>query len=149
GYEYEERNSFFAPSLSVTLPLFNRNQGPIAEAEARRKQAADNLIATEARVIAESEQALSQYRAAYAELRGAERVLAHLRDVRVPMMRKQVAVGEAGWLSLNTALLENSAAAEAALNALFQAQSALGALEGAIQEPLEEGDRVPLVLPAP
>ncbi len=40
GYTYEETHSFFTVGFSTTVPLFNRNQGPIAEAEARRKEAA-------------------------------------------------------------------------------------------------------------
>lgn len=40
GYTYEERNNFFTIGFSTTLPLFNRNQGPIAEAAARREEAA-------------------------------------------------------------------------------------------------------------
>lgn len=148
GYQFEERHSFFLPTLSVTLPIFNRNQGSIAEAEARRKQAADNLLATQARVIAESEQSLAQYQAAYAQLQDAQQALANLRHVQEPMARQQVAAGETGWLSLNAVLLEGSAAEQAWLNTLFQTQTALGALEGAIQKPLEPGDSVPLVLPA-
>src|SRR5580704_8252529 len=31
GYTYEETNNFFTLGLSTILPLFNRNQGPIAE----------------------------------------------------------------------------------------------------------------------
>jgi len=46
GYTYEERNSFFTVGLSATLPLFNRNQGPIAEAEARRSEAAASFLQT-------------------------------------------------------------------------------------------------------
>jgi cobalt-zinc-cadmium efflux system outer membrane protein len=149
GYQYEETDNFFAPIFSMTLPLFNRNQGPIAEAEARRKQAADNLLATQARAIAESQQALAQYRAAYAQLHDAQQALADLRHVQEPMARQQVAAGETDWLSLNSVLLQGTAAAQAWLNALFQAQAALGALEGAIQKPLEREDDTPLALPAP
>ncbi|MDE3181164.1 MAG: TolC family protein [Acidobacteriota bacterium] len=149
GYQFEEGHSFFLPTLSVTLPVFNRNQGPIAEAEARRKQAADNLRATQARVIAESEQALAQYRTSYAQLHDAQQALANLRHVQEPMSRQQVAAGETDWLSLNTVLLQGSAAAQAWLNTLFQTQAALGTLESAIQKPLEPEDEAPLVLPTP
>lgn len=149
GYQYEQGESYFLPTLSVTLPIFNRNQGPIAEAKARRKQAADNLLATQARVIAQSDQALAQYRAAYAQLHDAQQVLANLRRVQEPMARQQVAVGQVDWLSLSTVLLEGSVAARASLSAAFHTQAALGALEGAIQKPLEPEDEVPLVLPVP
>ncbi|MGH9396803.1 MAG: TolC family protein, partial [Terriglobia bacterium] len=149
GYQFEEGHSFFLPALSVTLPIFNRNQGPIAEAEARRKQAADNLLATQARVIAESEQALAQYRSAYAQLHDAQQALANLRNVQEPMSRQQVAIGEVDWMSLNTVLLQGSAAAQAWLNSIFQAQAALGKLEAAVQKPLAPEDETPLVLRGP
>ncbi len=147
GYQYEERNNFFAPSFSVTLPLFTRNQGPIAEAEARRKQAADNLVATQAQIIAQSDQALALYRSALAGLKDAEEVRSNLREVRVPTARRQVAAGETEWLSLNSVLLEESATGQAWLHQLSQAQAALGVLENALQKPLEPSESAPLVLP--
>lgn len=149
GYEYEERTSFFAPLFSIPLPVFNRNQGPIAEAEARRREAAASLLATQASVMAQSEQALTGYRAAFAELKTAQAALENLRGVRVPMTRQAVAVGEMDWLSLNSVLLERSAAANVALNSLFQAQTALGRLEDAVQRPLETSDTTPMVLAVP
>ncbi|HEV2423853.1 MAG TPA: TolC family protein [Terriglobia bacterium] len=148
GYTYEQGDNFFSPVLSVTLPIFNRNQGPIAEAEARRKQAADHLVATEARVIADTGQALAQYRSAYAQFDEAQQVLANLRQLQEPMSREQVAAGEADWLSLNAVLLQGSAATGVWIKALFQTQSALGVLEAAMQKPLQPEDDVPPVLPA-
>jgi outer membrane protein TolC len=50
GYTYEERNSFFVIGFSTTLPLFNRNQGPIAQAEARRKEAGASFLEKQAQV---------------------------------------------------------------------------------------------------
>ena len=44
GYTFEERNNFFTLGLSITLPIFNRNQGPIAEAEAKRREAAATFL---------------------------------------------------------------------------------------------------------
>lgn len=149
GYTLEEHDSFFAPVFSITLPVFNRNQGPIAEAEARRKQAADNLVATEARVITETERALAQYRSAYAQFDEAQQVLGNLNQLQELTSRAQVAAGEADWLSLNAVLLQGSAATQVWINALFQTQAALGSLEAAIQKPLEPEDEVPLVFPAP
>lgn len=148
GYTLEEHDSLFSPAFSITLPIFNRNQGPIAEAEARRKQAGSNLVTTEARVIAETEQALARYRSAYAELDEAQLVLTNLRHQQEPMSREQVAAGEADWLSLNAVLLQGSAATQVWINALFQTQAALGSLEAAIQKPLAPEDDVPLVFPA-
>lgn len=146
GYEYEERNSYFAPLLSVPIPLFNRNQGPIAEAEARRREAAANLTGIQADVIAQSEQALAEYQAAYAQMQTAQAVLANLRRVQVPMTRQAVSAGEADWFSLNSVLLERSAAAQVWIDSVFKAQAALGQVEYAVQKPLEPADTVPFVL---
>lgn len=68
GYTYEERHSFFTVGLSTSLPIFNRNQGPIAEAEGHRQEAAAAFMQTQAHVIAGSERALALYTAALREL---------------------------------------------------------------------------------
>src|SRR6266849_4293996 len=68
GYTYEEKHSFFNLGFSTTVPLFNRDQGPIAEAEARRKEAAAAFLERQAQVIAKSERALAVYTAALKEL---------------------------------------------------------------------------------
>jgi cobalt-zinc-cadmium efflux system outer membrane protein len=148
GYAYEERQSYFAPLFSIPLPVLNRNQGPIAQAEARRREAAASFLATQASVIAQSEQALAQYRASYEESQTARAVLANLRLVRVPMTRQEVRVGETDWLSLNSVLLQRSVAAQVWVNSIFQAQAALGQLEQAVEKPLEPADATPLVLRA-
>jgi len=147
GYQYEETDNFFAPSLSLTLPIFNRNQGPIAQAEAARRQAADNLVAIQAQAIAQSEQALARYQAAYAMAQDARKALLNIRQVQEPMARSAYAHGESDWLTLNTVLLQGTAAASAWLNAVYQAQAALGRLENVVQRPLEPLDSTPLVLP--
>lgn len=146
GYEYEEGHNFFSPSLAIELPVFNRNQGPIAQAEARRKEAAATLLATQANVIAQSEQALAQYRALYGVLQVAQKTRENLQDVQVPMAQRTIRAGESDWLSFNAVLLQSSAAEKTWVNALFQAQSALGQLETAVQEPLEPEDTTPLLL---
>lgn len=144
GYTYEETHSFFTLALSATLPIFNRNQGPIAEAEARRKEAAANFLATQALVIAESEAALARYRSALKELDEAERSLTRLQAVREQMARHAVDLGESNSLALNGVMLEKSAVARGRLDALGRAQTALGDLEDAVQRPLEAGDMAPL-----
>ncbi|HUY12706.1 MAG TPA: TolC family protein [Terriglobia bacterium] len=148
GYQYEEGNSFFAPTLALQLPIFNKNQGPVAQAKALRKEAAANLVATQQRVIAQSEQALAAYGAAYSEVQTAGKALHNLRRVQEPLAQKAYAVGEADWISLNTVQLQSSVAAGVWLNSIFQAQAALGQLEAAVEQPLEKQDSAPLVVGA-
>jgi outer membrane protein TolC len=140
GYTYEERNNFFVIGLSTTLPIFNRNQGPIAEAEARRKEAAASFLEKQAQVIAESERALALYTAALKELKEVDQPLRKLQDRQLQMMQQAVRLGEEDQLSLNGVQIQSSVLAQARLDALRRAQSALGALEDAVQRPLDPGD---------
>jgi cobalt-zinc-cadmium efflux system outer membrane protein len=143
GYTYEERNNFFVIGFSTTLPIFNRNQGPIAEAEARRAEAGAVFLAKQAQVIAESERALALYTAALKELAEADQSLRKLQDAQLQMMQQAVRLGEEDRLSLNGVLIEGSVLARARLDALARTQSALGQLEDAVQRPLNPGDVVP------
>lgn len=149
GYHYEEKNSFFTVGLSTTLPIFNRNQGPIAEAEARRKEAEAGFLATQARVIAQSETALARYDAALKELAEADESLSKIQVVQEQMARRALGSGESDRLTLNGVLLQGSAAAKARLDALGRAQAALGELENAVQRPLAPGDIMPPTADSP
>jgi len=140
GYTYEERNNFFTVGFSITLPLLNRNQGPIAEAEARRKEAASIFLEKQTQVIAESERALARYRAAAKEFTEADQSLRALQDTQQKMTQQAVEVGEEDRLTLNGVRIESSVIGRSRLDALGRAQSALGDLEDAVQRPLESGD---------
>jgi outer membrane protein, heavy metal efflux system len=144
GYTYEEKNNFFTLGLSTTLPIFNHNQGPIAEAEARRKQAGAAFLERQAQVIAESERALALYVAALKELAEADQYLRKLQDTQLQMMQHAVQLGEEDRLSLNGVQIESSVVARTRLDALARAQSALGELEDAVQRPLDPGDLFPV-----
>jgi cobalt-zinc-cadmium efflux system outer membrane protein len=144
GYTFEERDNFFTLGLSMTLPIFNRNQGPIAEAEAKRREAAATFLQKQAQVIGDSEKALAVYSAALNELAEADQSLRQLQDTQLRMTQLAVAVGEEDRLTLNGVQLENAAVARARLDALSRAQIALGDLEDAVQRPLTPGDKFPL-----
>ena len=148
GYQLEERNSFFTIGFSTVLPVFNRNQGPIAEAEAARKKAAADFLAVQALGIAQAEAALAAYRSPFAELNQLKTALATLQTDRANMQRRSVVVGESDQLAVNGILLEGSSAAFAELDALSRAQTALGALEDAVQRPLQGDFLIPLSLQA-
>jgi outer membrane protein TolC len=140
GYTYEETNNFFTLGLSTILPLFNRNQGPIAEAEARRKEAAASFLEKQAQVIAGGERALALYKAALKELAEVDQTLSKLQDSQLRMMRQAVRLGEEDRLGLNGVQIQSAVLARARLDALARAQSALGELEDAVQRPLDPGD---------
>jgi outer membrane protein, heavy metal efflux system len=142
GYTYEEKRSYFTVGLSATLPLFDRNQGPIAEAEAGRRRAAAQFLQTQARVIEGSARALALYQAAVKNLEEAAR-LSDLQAARREAARQAVRVGEEDRLVLDAAEIESSVTARARLEALAHAQRALGDLEDALQRPLTAADEFP------
>jgi outer membrane protein TolC len=149
GYTYEEKNNFFTVGISTTLPIFNRNQGPIAEAEARRKGVATAFLDKQAQVIAGSEQALALYTAALREFAEADTSLRTLQEQQEQMTRRAVDVGEQDRLSLNGVRIESAVLAHERLDALSRAQRALGQLEDSVQRPLEPGGFAPTTLADP
>jgi outer membrane protein TolC len=143
GYTYEETHSFFTVLFSTTVPLFNRNQGPIAEAEARRKEAAAAFLERQAQVTAKSERALAVYTAALKELAEAES-LRKLQETQLQIMQQTIRAGADNRLSLDNIEIQSWVLARARLDALARAQKALGDLEDAVQRPLAPGDMFPM-----
>jgi outer membrane protein TolC len=142
GYTYEEKRSYFTLGFSAVIPMFDRNHGPIAEAEAGRLKAAAAFLSTQADVISKSERSLAVYRVALEELAEA----AHLEELtanRQRSVREAVRTGEAGRLELDDADIEHLTAARSELETVARAQRALGALEDAVQRPLTPGDQLP------
>jgi len=140
GYAYEEGHNYFTLGLSATLPVFNRNEGPIAEAEARRREAAAAFVARQTQVIGESETSLARYVAALKELAEADQSLRTLEDAQVQRMQRAVQLGEEDRLALSGVQIEHAVVARSRLDALGRAQRALGELEDAVQRPLDPGD---------
>lgn len=148
GYTYEERNSFFTVGLSTSLPLFDRNQGPIKEAEARREQAAATFLQTQAQVIENSERARAVYKAALKEVAEAKS-LYQLQEDQVGVIQQNIAAGTDDRLTLDAAQIQVSVLAQSQLDALARAQLALGNLEDSLQRPLEPDEILPIAPGSP
>jgi outer membrane protein, heavy metal efflux system len=144
GYTYEEKRSYFTVGFAATIPLLDRNQGPIAEAEARRRQAQVKFAQIQAAVISSSERALALYAAALEGLAEAGR-FAEVQSRRGEATRKSVQAGEQGRVDLDDAEIERSVAERSRLDALAHAQRALGDLEDAVERPLAPGDALPAI----
>jgi len=142
-YAFEEGAHLFSVALGLTLPVFDRNQGPIAQAKARRERTAAQFLAVQADGIAQGEQALAKYQAAWNELTQARQLLQQSLG-QEQTAKQSLQAGEGDRLSLSGAQLQTAAVARAQLAALSAAQQALGALENAVQRPLLPGDIQPL-----
>ena len=117
------------------MPIFNQNGGPIAEAEARRKESAARFLSIQARAIGDFEEA-------FARLKAGRLQLAILRETltivgkRLEGIQRAVELGEADRATLLGAQLERSIVEFGAFEALRRTQEALGALEDSLQRPL-------------
>jgi outer membrane protein TolC len=143
GYAFDEGHHKITFGPGFDIPLLNRNQGPIAEAEARRAQAEAEFNALQARAIAEMSGALARYTAARQDLNAARGRLSALQQTREAATERAVRAGEADRLALASAHIETVAAARASFEAQRRLQEALGALENAVQQPLEPGPPLP------
>jgi outer membrane protein TolC len=139
GYTWDAGQVKWSLGLSLVLPLLNRNQGPIAEAKARREEAAASFLAVQAKAIAEVDEALAGYGHADQMLETAN---ALLRDQQKTERAVAAAfqAGEADRLSWISARYETAAAELARVNALTQAQQSLGRLEDALRRPIGAGE---------
>ncbi|MGB8275626.1 MAG: TolC family protein [Alphaproteobacteria bacterium] len=128
--------------LSVLAPIFNRNEGPIAEAEARRKLEAAKFTALLAQVMGQVSQTRLGYEAAVKAWVTADGLVAAQTE-RLRQAEKLIAYGETDKLSLVQAEIELVAAERAQLRARVEALRALGAVEDAVQYPLYETGPLP------
>jgi outer membrane protein TolC len=123
--------------LTVELPVLNRNQGPIAEAEARRATAASRFIALQAKVIGEIDRVVAVYGASRTNLEALHR-LAAAQKAQSGTVEAQFKAGALEQLDVRRAEFELTAAQLAELDAQIKLQQAAGALEDAVQQPLDE-----------
>jgi outer membrane protein TolC len=147
GYSWEGGENIFELGPSTVLPVFNQNQGPIAEAEARRRVVAAQFLAMQAGIIGQSQTTLTRYRGALGAL-DAARSASELQARRLGQARRAVAVGESDTVLLAQTQLQDLSAQQGLLDSLTNAQTALGALEDSIQRPLDGGDIGSFTFPA-
>jgi cobalt-zinc-cadmium efflux system outer membrane protein len=121
--------------LNLTLPVLNQNQGPVAEAKAKRAEAAAHFLTVQTAAIAEIDSALAGYDAALQKMATAKTLLDDLQK-QLDSIHAQTQAGEVEPLTLANAEAEYVTGAQNQLAALIKAQQALGQLEDAVQSPL-------------
>lgn len=136
GYEFDQGDHKWGLGLNIELPLLNRNRGPIAEADARRREAAAKFNGLQASVLGEIEGAIADHEAARQKVATAEALMAQL------LKQEQLAQGsfEAGEISreaVAAARVERTAAALVQFDARVKWTEALTRLESALQSPLD------------
>ncbi len=146
GYEFDQGDNKWALGIGVTLPVFNHNQGAIAEAEARRTAAAATFNALQARVVAEIDQALAGGRMALRKQSDVEAMVADLAK-QEKTAQTMLEAGEISKSELAALRLQLSVSALARLDAEGKSRQAWGLLEDALQVPLGIPEKAWLVSP--
>jgi cobalt-zinc-cadmium efflux system outer membrane protein len=134
GYEWDAGRHRYMLLPAVDLPLFNQNQGPIAQARARREQAAARFTALQTQIIDSLDGATALYRATNQTLATADSLLNGEQDRE----RQTLRMFEAGEIDRPTLLsmqLERIAAEQSQLDVTVQQRQALAAVEDALQHP--------------
>ena len=136
GFEYDQGlQKWGLLGFGMELPLLNRNEGPIAQAAARRRQSAARFEALQAKVIADLDRALAVYEVAAKSRAGAEALLATQRKQQ-EVAEQQLKAGAADRLEVLTAQLELATSELVLQDSQTRLHQALGALEDAVQRPV-------------
>jgi cobalt-zinc-cadmium efflux system outer membrane protein len=139
NYQLDQTDGKWTIGLAFDLPILSHNRGPIAEAEARRTESAARFLALQSRVIGELDAAVEDCRSALLKAQAADDLLANLAKQEAASKTRREA-GEISKLELLGVQIELNAGAEARMEALVQAQEAVGRLENAAQSPLDVRD---------
>ncbi len=122
--------------VTLELPILDQNQGPIAEAEARRKLAAAKFLALQAQVCGEIDRTVAGVRLARAQWEAAGKLLAAERE-QEKSAGAQLEAGAGERLDWLNAQMETGNAALTQLDAEEKLQAAIGGLEDALQQPAD------------
>lgn len=139
GYEYDQGENKWSLGVSLTLPIFNRNQGAINKAMAQREEAAATALAVQVQVLGEVDQALAAVKAVKRRA-DAARALLEASGQRLKAAEAMRKAGEMTALDVLTARADVARARldEAAI--LAEGRRALGQLEDALQRPVDLPD---------
>lgn len=148
GLYFEQNDTIWELGSALVLPLLHRNQGPIAEASARRDAEAARVLALQAGIIGEAEGAALRHGVAAAALADTEALLASVRG-RQALIARQVELGYADQTEALRAEVESALAEELRESALLDLQRARASLEEALQRPLQAALTLPLLPPEP
>jgi cobalt-zinc-cadmium efflux system outer membrane protein len=135
GYELDQTDNKWSLGVTLELPVLSHNQGPVAEAKAKRAEAAAHFLTVQAQAISEIDSALAGYHAALQKSATATALLNDLRK-QLDSAHAQAQAGEAEPLTSANAEAEYATGARNQLDAVVKAQAVLGQLEDAVQSPL-------------
>lgn len=140
GYSFDQGVKKWSLGLTVELPIFDRRQGPIAEAVARRGVLEAQLRQVEARALSEAALAATRYAAARERLQAQNEAMRQ-QQARLDTARRAFDLGGTDQGDLLAAELEALQARGFAVDAWAEAQRARLAMEDAFQKPLDAAEQ--------
>ncbi|WGS85049.1 TolC family protein [Methylomonas sp. UP202] len=135
GYAWEMGEHRWTLGATMQLPILHQNQGPIAEAEAKRRELAVRFESLQMRIVSDIDRAHSGVTAVLAKWSDAETQI-QLQQKNLSSVQAQYQVGEIDHLSLLGAELEKAIAERTKLDVLVETQQALNGLEDTLRQPL-------------
>ena len=135
GYSYDQGAHKYELAVASEFPIFNQNQGPVAEARARRAEIAARFTALQTQIIGAIDAASASYRTASEALETADALAADARR-REASVRRGFEAGQVDRPTLVGAEIESSTAELSRLDALATQRRAIGLLEDALRTPL-------------
>ena len=135
GYLYDQGQNKYVLGLSLPLPIFNQNQGPIAAARAGRAVAAAQFDRTQQQALAQIDNAITDLRASQRTVQAA-RAAVRAAATRVHYAKNAFAAGATGRLRLIGAQQAAYYAQFDLLTARDQERTAIGQVESALYHPI-------------
>jgi len=135
-YQWDQGENKWQLGVTMELPVLNRNQGPIAEAEAKRSESAARFTALQAKAISEIDRATATRDAVLEQLKETERIVDANRQ-QLSTLETSLKAGAVDRVEVETAALELRSSELVLLDLKIKAQQALGSLEDALQRPFD------------
>lgn len=136
GYTFDlGANYWTLAATALSVPILHQNQGPIAEAEAKRRELAVRFEALQMRILGDIDRAHAGLAAVLAKWLAAEQQM-RLQQENLHSADALFKAGETDRLALLGAELENAVAERAKLDVLIETQQVLNALEDTLRTPI-------------
>jgi len=135
GYAWEMGEHRWALGATLQLPILHQNQGPIAEAEAKRHELAVRFEALQMRILGDIDRAHAGLTAVHAKWLDAEKQM-RLQQENLQSAQALFQAGETDPLALLGAELEGAVAERARLDVLVETQQTLNVLEDTLRYPI-------------
>jgi len=136
GYTWEMgEHRWLLGATALQLPILHQNQGPIAEAEAKRHELAVRFEALQLRILGDIDRAHTSLASVLTKWLAAEKQM-RIQQENLHSAEALFKAGETDHIALLGAELENAVAERARLDVLVETQQALNGLEDTLRYPI-------------